>query len=102
VKNGKEEKSKNDELLLRKKKDEGSFEVISSEEQKQLIHETFPRIDERSYDSENEDYDSHDRIMTLALGTYMLRNSRKKALIDASYNRYSWNDPAELLTLWVG
>jgi AdoMet-dependent rRNA methyltransferase SPB1 len=98
-KNGKEEKSKNGKVAA--KKEEGSFEVISSEEQKQLIHETFPRIDERSYDSENEDYDSHDRIMTLALGTYMLRNSRKKALIDASYNRYSWNDPAELPTWFL-
>lgn len=44
--------------------------------------------DDRKYDSDNEQYDSHDRAMTLALGTLMLRRSREKALVDASYNRY--------------
>jgi hypothetical protein len=44
--------------------------------------------DARSYDSDNEQYDSHDKAMTLALGTLMLRRSREKALVDASYNRW--------------
>lgn len=26
----------------------------------------------------------------------MLRQSRKKAFVDASYNRFSWNDPKDL------
>mmetsp|Transcript_39814 Transcript_39814/g.40598 ORF Transcript_39814/g.40598 Transcript_39814/m.40598 type:complete len:185 (+) Transcript_39814:1128-1682(+) len=34
--------------------------------------------------------------MTLALGTLMLRKSRQKALVDASYNRFAWNDPKGL------
>ena len=50
----------------------------------------------RSYDSDNEQYDSHDRAMTLALGTLMLRRSREKALVDASYNRFTWNDAKDL------
>lgn len=53
-----------------------------------------PRLrDDRNYDSDDEDYDQHDRAMTLALGTMMLRHSKKKALVDASYNRFAWNDP---------
>ena len=52
--------------------------------------------DDRSYDSDNEQYDSHDRAMTLALGTLMLRRSREKALVDASYNRFTWNDQKDL------
>jgi AdoMet-dependent rRNA methyltransferase SPB1 len=67
------------------------FEVVPAETSSLL-----PRVDPRHYDSEEEDYDAQDRITTLALGTYMLRNSRKKALIDASYNRFSWNDPTGL------
>jgi len=54
------------------------------------------RHDPRHYDSDEEEYDNHDRMMTLALGTYMLQPSRKKAMIDASYNRYAWNDPSGL------
>ena len=55
-----------------------------------------PIKDERKYDSENEDYDSDDYAETLALGTMMLRRSKEKALVDASYNRYAWNDPGGL------
>ena len=54
------------------------------------------RVDPRTYNSDEEVYDAHDKAMTLALGTMMLRTSRKKALVDASYNRYAWNDPKEL------
>lgn len=55
-----------------------------------------PVHDHRSYDSDNEDYDGHDRAVTLAIGTMMLRTSKRKALVDASYNRFSWNDPKNL------
>jgi AdoMet-dependent rRNA methyltransferase SPB1 len=57
--------------------------------------------DDRSYDSDNEQYDSHDRAMTLALGTLMLRRSREKALVDASYNRFTWNDKKDLPTWFL-
>eukprot|EP00957_Ditylum_brightwellii_P130042 9918446-Ditylum_brightwellii.AAC.1 len=53
-------------------------------------------MDSRKYDSENEDYDSDDYAETLALGTMMLRQSKAKALVDASYNRFAWNDPQDL------
>jgi len=55
-----------------------------------------PRMDKRVYDSDNEDYDSDDYARTLALGTMMLRKSKAKALVDASYNRFAWNDPEDL------
>ena len=55
-----------------------------------------PVLDDRKYDSEHENYDSDDYAETLALGTMMLRKSKEKALVDASYNRYAWNDPADL------
>jgi AdoMet-dependent rRNA methyltransferase SPB1 len=55
-----------------------------------------PIMDSRKYDSANEDYDSDDYAQTLALGTMMLRRSKEKALVDASYNRYAWNDPQAL------
>jgi len=52
--------------------------------------------DDRNYDSEHENYDSDDFAETLALGTMMLRRSKAKSLVDASYNRYAWNDPVDL------
>jgi AdoMet-dependent rRNA methyltransferase SPB1 len=55
-----------------------------------------PIMDSRKYDDSNEDYDSDDYAQTLALGTMMLRRSKEKALVDASYNRYAWNDPQGL------
>jgi len=72
---------------------DGRFEIVPAEDDSGL----FPsRADDRNYDSDNEVYDAHDRAMTLALGTLMLRRSRQKALVDASYNRFAWNDPKEL------
>jgi len=53
-------------------------------------------IDDRTYGSDQEDYDSDDHARTLALGTMMLRKSKAKQLVDASYNRFSWNDPKDL------
>ena len=55
-----------------------------------------PIMDTRKYDSENEDYDSDDYAKTLALGTMILRKSKEKAMVDASYNRFAWNDPSDL------
>jgi AdoMet-dependent rRNA methyltransferase SPB1 len=55
-----------------------------------------PIMDERKFDSEHEDYDSDDHAQTLALGTMMVRRSKEKAFVDASYNRYAWNDPSDL------
>eukprot|EP00526_Cylindrotheca_closterium_P002697 CAMPEP_0113635820 /NCGR_PEP_ID=MMETSP0017_2-20120614/18677_1 /TAXON_ID=2856 /ORGANISM="Cylindrotheca closterium" /LENGTH=1028 /DNA_ID=CAMNT_0000546627 /DNA_START=17 /DNA_END=3103 /DNA_ORIENTATION=- /assembly_acc=CAM_ASM_000147 len=57
---------------------------------------SLPVMDNRKYDSDNEDYDSDDYAKTMALGTMMLRKSKAKALVDASYNRFAWNDPADL------
>jgi AdoMet-dependent rRNA methyltransferase SPB1 len=53
-------------------------------------------MDTRKYDSDHEAYDSDDYAQTLALGTMMLRRSKEKAFVDASYNRYAWNDPEGL------
>jgi AdoMet-dependent rRNA methyltransferase SPB1 len=55
------------------------------------------RHDDRMYDSDNEDYDRHDRLMTKAIGTMIVSHpSREKALVDASYNRFAFNDAAGL------
>lgn len=43
-----------------------------------------------------EPYDDEDRAKQLALGTMMLRKHRAKELVDAAYNRFSWNDDADL------
>lgn len=78
------------------------FEVVPAESEDAIataIHDELlnrDRKDDRMYDSDDEDYDNHDKIRTLALGTMMLRHSKKKALVDASYNRFAWNDPKEL------
>ena len=72
-----------------------NVEIVPQEEQNDLTHYPQP-FDSRSYDSDEEYYDANDRATTLALGTLMLRQSRKKALLDSSYNRYSWNDSKDL------
>lgn len=63
------------------------FEVVRGDDGRPL-----PVLDDRKYD-DNDGYDSDDYARTLALGTMMLRRSKEKALVDASYNRYAWNDP---------
>jgi AdoMet-dependent rRNA methyltransferase SPB1 len=65
------------------------FEVVEADR-------PLPSLDARKYDSDNEEYDSDDYARTMALGTMMLRRSKAKALVDASYNRFSWNDPTDL------
>uniref|UniRef100_A0A7R9UEV4 W2 domain-containing protein n=1 Tax=Pinguiococcus pyrenoidosus TaxID=172671 RepID=A0A7R9UEV4_9STRA len=52
--------------------------------------------DERKYDSDHEDYDDDDHARHLALGAMMLRKGRARKLVDASYNRYAWNDQVGL------
>jgi AdoMet-dependent rRNA methyltransferase SPB1 len=91
-----DEKTKAQRVLIsqgmgKRVRDEGGVvEIVPATESGLKVH------DSRSYDSDNENYDAHDKATTLALGTMMLRGSKKKALVDASYNRYSWNDPKDL------
>ena len=68
------------------------FEIVSQEDTAGPL----PVADTRKYDSDHEDYDSDDYAQTLALGTMLLRRSKEKAFVDASYNRYAWNDPEGL------
>jgi AdoMet-dependent rRNA methyltransferase SPB1 len=72
---------------------DAGFEVVAAADSSERH---LPVMDSRKYDSENEDYDSDDYVQTLALGTMMLRKSKAKALVDASYNRFAWNDPVDL------
>lgn len=65
------------------------FEVVEADR-------PLPSVDQRQYGSDHEDYDSDDYAKTMALGTMMLRKSKAKALVDASYNRFAWNDPEDL------
>ena len=83
---------------LGKNADDGvdnGFEIVSAASSR-IAGRPLPVADDRKYDSENEDYDSDDYTRTLALGTMMLRQSKAKALVDASYNRFAWNDPSDL------
>ncbi len=60
-----------------------------------------PRIDDRTFDSDEENYDDIDRARHLAMGAMMLKQHRKKEFMDAAYNRYSWNDPKGLPSWFV-
>ncbi|CAM9652593.1 unnamed protein product, partial [Phaeothamnion confervicola] len=51
--------------------------------------------------SGGENYDDEDRAQQLALGTMMLRRHRAKALADAAYNRFAWNDDRNLPSWFV-
>jgi AdoMet-dependent rRNA methyltransferase SPB1 len=64
--------------------------------QSKELDRPLPVMDTRKYDSDHEEYDSDDYARTLALGTMLLRRSKEKAFVDASYNRYAWNDPEDL------
>ena len=72
-----------------KKGEQDGFEVVEKDR-------PLPVKDDRVYNSENEEYDSDDHAETMALGTMMLRHSKAKSLVDASYNRFAWNDPSDL------
>ncbi|KAG7385655.1 AdoMet-dependent rRNA methyltransferase spb1 [Phytophthora pseudosyringae] len=73
------------------------FEVVAAGEE--LEENALPVMDDRNYDSDHEDYDAEDRAKTLALASMMIHKSKAKDMIDASYNRYAWND-SEALPDW--
>mmetsp|Transcript_17903 Transcript_17903/g.56156 ORF Transcript_17903/g.56156 Transcript_17903/m.56156 type:complete len:797 (-) Transcript_17903:124-2514(-) len=54
----------------------------------------------RRFDVDDDD-DDDDKAERMALATSMLRRSKAKALVDASYNRYAWHDPADLPAWFV-
>ncbi len=60
-----------------------------------------PRIDDRIFDSDEENYDDMDKARHLAMGAMMLKPHRKKEFMDAAYNRYAWNDPKGLPAWFV-
>ncbi len=78
--------------LKKKQKETDGFEVVPRDSEEFAAM----RKDPNRYDSDDEQYTAKERAEQLALGTLMLRRSRKKALVDASYNRFTWNDPAGL------
>ena len=66
--------------------------------------ETVPQESNRFNQDINTDSESSDddqRAHTLALGQLMLTHSKTKAFVDASYNRYAWNDPEDLPSWFV-
>ncbi|KAG3202781.1 AdoMet-dependent rRNA methyltransferase [Phytophthora cactorum] len=73
------------------------FEVVAAGEEPD--ENALPVMDDRKYDSDHEEYDAEDRAKTLALASMMIHKSKAKDLIDASYNRYAWND-SEALPDW--
>ncbi|CAI5736107.1 unnamed protein product [Hyaloperonospora brassicae] len=73
------------------------FEIVAAVDEPG--EDTLPAMDDRKYDSDHEEYDAEDRAKTLALASMMVRKSKAKDLIDASYNRYTWND-SEAMPDW--
>eukprot|EP01138_Halocafeteria_seosinensis_P012848 gb/GECG01013125.1/.p1 GENE.gb/GECG01013125.1/~~gb/GECG01013125.1/.p1 ORF type:complete len:964 (+),score=237.77 gb/GECG01013125.1/:1-2892(+) len=67
-----------------KGKEDGQMEIVPQE----------PDQGEESPDPRDEEYDSDTHAEILALGKMMKKHTRAKALVDASYNRYSFDDPA--------
>mmetsp|Transcript_6392 Transcript_6392/g.15603 ORF Transcript_6392/g.15603 Transcript_6392/m.15603 type:complete len:499 (+) Transcript_6392:192-1688(+) len=74
-------------------KDEEGFEIVEED--------PFARREQqlKTYISDSEDDD--DKAETLALASMMLRRSKAKKLVDASYNRFAWNDPRDLPAWFV-
>ncbi|KAH7474360.1 AdoMet-dependent rRNA methyltransferase spb1 [Phytophthora ramorum] len=73
------------------------YEVVAAGDEPD--ENALPAMDDRKYDSDHEDYDAEDRAKTLALASMMVQKSKAKDLIDASYNRYAWND-SEAIPDW--
>lgn len=73
-------------------KDGTAFEVVKATEDENVL----PVMDDRKYDSDHEDYDEEDRAQAMGLAHLMVQRSKAKEVIDASYNRYAWNDAAEM------
>ncbi|EEY58054.1 rRNA methyltransferase, putative [Phytophthora infestans T30-4] len=82
---------------LKTDKDSDKFEVVAAGEEPD--ENALPIMDDRKYDSDHEEYDAEDRAKTLALASMMIHKSKAKDMIDASYNRYAWND-SEALPDW--
>jgi len=81
---------------IKKTRDPSGFEIVPREDDFADM-----RMDENRYGSDDENYTAKEKAEQLALGTLMLRRSRKKALVDASYNRFTWNDSKDLPSWFV-
>ena len=55
----------------------------------------------RTYDSDEDEDDVDSKATNLALATMMMRKSKAKELVDASYNRFAWHDPKDLPAWFV-
>ncbi|RLN02450.1 hypothetical protein BBJ28_00006242 [Nothophytophthora sp. Chile5] len=76
---------------------DNKFEVVAAfEPAEDELANALPTMDDRLYDSDHEEYDAEDRAKTLALASMMVHKSKAKDMIDASYNRYAWNDSTAL------
>eukprot|EP01029_Cantina_marsupialis_P003177 TRINITY_DN13000_c0_g1_i2.p1 TRINITY_DN13000_c0_g1~~TRINITY_DN13000_c0_g1_i2.p1 ORF type:complete len:947 (-),score=422.19 TRINITY_DN13000_c0_g1_i2:75-2915(-) len=80
-----------DEPALKKAKgnDGSAFEVVPKQ------RDFSDSSDSESSDSEETD-DDETRAVHMALGAQMMKKHRKRDLIDASYNRYAWDDGDEM------
>ena len=76
--------------------DGDSTDDDKSETSQDLTQEYIERGKKNRLTASSKAVTAENRVMSLALGTLMLSTSRKKALIDSSYNRYAWNDNEEL------
>jgi AdoMet-dependent rRNA methyltransferase SPB1 len=76
----------------------GAIENSASSNKFEVVEQdiSLPSLDARKYESDDENCDSDDCARTMALGSLMLRRSKTKALVDASSNRFSGNDPTDL------
>lgn len=81
---------------MKKQNDASGFQIVPREDDFASM-----RSDPNKYDSDDENYTAKEKAEQLALGTLMLRRSRKKALVDASYNRFTWNDSKDLPSWFV-
>mmetsp|Transcript_21603 Transcript_21603/g.33167 ORF Transcript_21603/g.33167 Transcript_21603/m.33167 type:complete len:305 (+) Transcript_21603:1731-2645(+) len=110
----------NAELEIIKLNDDGDIgeETKKSDEAKELLRQGMGALAPHGFDKDDgfqivpstrqeaplKTYDENDNIPltieekaeTMALATMMLRRSKAKQLVDASYNRYAWNDPRDL------
>ena len=79
----------------------GVGHVKDDQEGFEVVENPFDRREQqlKTYISDSEDDD--DKAETLALASMMLRRSKAKKLVDASYNRFAWNDPRDLPAWFV-
>jgi len=77
----------------------GMGSYVDTKMEFEVVSENFhvPEVkDDRVYFNQDEATTLDDKISDIALGTLMLTKSKRKAIVDSSYNRYSWNDPDNL------